>query len=71
MTIRKLIKYIYFDLEESVLEVYKNSKEVFNSTKSESLMTLNEVLRKKYINFYLHKDDIHYGDKDVLSVDIN
>ena len=71
MTIGKLIKCIYFDLEESVLEVYKNSKEVFNSTKSESLMTLNGVLRKKYINFYVHKDSIHYGDKNVLSVDVN
>ena len=71
MTINQLLNHISFDLESSVLEVYRNrnGEEVFNSSKLEkSTITLNGVLRKKYVDFFVHKDSKHYGDKEVISV---
>ena len=72
MTINQLLNHISFDLEQSVLEVYRKGKEIFNSSKSEEYtMTLNGVLRKRYIDFFVHTDTKHYGDKPVMSIDID
>lgn len=72
MTINQLLNHISFDLEQSVLEVYRKGKEIFNSSKPEEYtMTLNGVLRKRYIDFLVHLDTKHYGDKPVISIDID
>ena len=49
MTINQLLNHISFDLEQSVLEMYRKGKEIFNSYKPEEYtMTLNGVLRNIY-----------------------
>lgn len=72
MTIEQLINHISFDLEESVLEVFRKGDEIFNSSESNKYeITLDEVLQKKIkTDFFVHKDTKHYGNKDVLSVNI-